>query len=274
MSPRGTNIAVACVAGALVAGGIFIGVRGLSDDAGPPDSLPEATVPRATAPPPAPAVVETVPVPTLPDGSVDDGLLPVPNVLGTSEAIALSRLDDFDVQVTRVQTTIPEDFDEVTAQDPAGAARLEAGGTVEVVFSERPRPETIDVEPFPVGEFDLVDLDGLEIGECGVRRLVDRVLVFDPIDCAQAHDLELIARVDIDGAPDVYDAEVLADLVEDQCAAEFELYIGLPLGDSALISYALRPNPDDYAAGERTATCALRNFDGIQLIGSAAGTFW
>lgn len=286
MSDRRTNVAVAVVALALAGGGVFIGLRGLSDDdIAAPESVPIATLPPVTVAPPAPAVIETLPTgsdgtdptdatvdPT--DATADDGLLPVPNVLGVSEAVARSRLDDFEVEITRVSTLDPEDFDEVTAQEPAAASRLEAGGTVRVVFSARPRPETIEVEPFPAGEFDSVDVDQLEPGGCGVRRLDDRVLFFDPVDCAEPHDVQLIERIQLQDAPAEYDESAFARLTEDQCEPVFERFVGIELADSELRLYSLRPSPARFDAGDTTAACAVRTFDGIQLIGSAEDSYW
>ena len=278
MSDRRTNVAVAAVALALAGGGIFIGLRGLSDDdAAAPDSVPIATLPPVTVAPPAPAVIETVPAAsdaTDAADATDDGLLPVPNVLGVSEAVARSRLDDFEVEITRVATIDPEDFDEVTAQEPAAASRLEAGGTVRLVFSERPRPETIEVEPFPAGEFDSVDVAQLAPGGCGLRRLDDRVLFFDPIDCAEPHDVQLIDRIELQDVPAEYDASAFARLTEDQCEPVFERFVGIEYTDSELSLYSLRPSAERFEAGDTTAACAVRTFDGIQLIGSAEDSYW
>jgi hypothetical protein len=275
MSSRATNAGVAVVAVALAAGGVFFGVRGADDSGGSsPDSVPIATNPSVTVSPPSPAAVETIPAVTVADGSADDGLLPVPNVLGVPENVARSRLDAFDVVVSRVPTTIPDEFDEVTSQDPAAASRLKPGGTVDIVLSERPAPDTIEVEPFPAGEFDLVDLDALEPGECGTRRLAERTLLFDPVECAMAHDLEMIARFELEDAPETYDDDVVSRLVREECARVFEEYVGLEPADSDLISYSIRPSPDVYAEGERTSECAVRSKDGVQILGSAQGTYW
>lgn len=99
-------------------------------------------------------------------------------------------------------------------------------------------------------------------------------LVSDPVDCADAHDLELISRFELRDAPDIYDDEVVARLVRKECAMVFEEYVGLEPVDSGLISYSIRPSPEVYADGEGTAECAVRSNDGVQLLGSAQGTFW
>ena len=273
-SSRLTNVAVAAVAVALAGGGVFIGLRGLDDDA-EPDSLPEARRPPVTAPAPEPADVETIPAVTQPGGGGDDGLLPVPNVIGVNEAVARTRLVDFDVQVAFVDTTIPEDFDEVTSQDPAAAARIAPGAPVDLVFSSRPVPESVASEPIPLADVDAIDVDSLAVGDCGVFRVADRLLVYDPIDCAMAHDLELIADFDLEDGPAAYDEDVVGRLVEDRCDLEYETYVGLAPDDSQLISLSIRPNPTRYdSEGERASNCAVRSLDGTRIVGSAQGSFW
>ncbi|MEP1122901.1 MAG: PASTA domain-containing protein [Ilumatobacter sp.] len=271
------TIGVTAVAVALVAGGLFFGVAGMTGDGDTADSIPLATLPPSTVAPPDPAVVDSQPVqpPSTATSPEDDETLPVPNVIGVNQATAEARLVNFAVDVTTVIATDAEFFDEVIEQSPAQAERLPAGGTVFLTVSLQPRPETMPADPFPVGEVTASDLSGLEPGDCANYTVVDEILVYEPVDCDEFHDAQLIARFDLQDAPAEYDQLAIDDLLFDQCLAPYRDFLGVDLVDSDLRLRTIRPNDVRYASeGERTSECLVFPADAVRIRGSAEDTLW
>ncbi len=270
------TIGVTAVAVALVAGGLFFGVAGMSGgDTG--DSVPLATLPPSTVAPPAPAVVDSQPVQpqstaTFPEGTET---LPVPNVIGVNQATAEARLVNFAPDITMVIATDAEFFDEVIEQSPVGAERLPAGGTVFLTVSLQPTPETIPADPLPVGEFVASDLSGLEPGDCGNYTVVEEILVYERVDCDEFHDAQMIARFDLQDAPADYDQLAIDDLLFDQCLQPYRDFLGVDLEDSKLRLRTIRPNDVRYASeGERTSECLVFPSETVRISGSAEDTLW
>lgn len=280
-------VGVAVVAIALVVGGLFFGVGGFSDDGGSTASVPRATLPPSTVAPPAPAVVGTEPDSTAPVTTQADPTpttvaapegnetLPVPNVIGVSQATAESRLGDFDVQVTTVAATDAEFLDEVSEQTPEAAARLPAGGTVSITVSVQSAPETIPVDPIPVGAATRVDFAALEDGDCGNGAAVDEILLYERVECDEFHDVQVIQRFDVEGAPDDFDELEIDDLIRDQCRQPYLDFVGVDVGDSNLFLRTIRPNPERYVSeGERTSLCLVVPPRLVRIQGSAEGSLW
>lgn len=267
-------VGVAMVALLLAAGGLFFGLGGVSGGSSGPDSVPKATLPPVTVAPPPPAVIgsELVPAATFPEGTET---LPVPNVIGVNLATAEARLANFDVEVATVTATDAEFFDAVTAQRPAAAERLPAGGSVSITFSLQPTPETIPADPVPVGEFSVVNMTELEEGDCGNGAASDGVLVYERVDCDDFHDVQLIQRFDVENGPDEYDADELSDLVREQCQEPFRDFVGVDPQDSKLFLQIVRPNDVRYGSErERLSLCVLYPSSTSRLRGSAEGTLW
>ncbi len=303
-SSRFTAAAVTTTAIALVGGGLYLVAAGGGADeaattAAPatrppvseapadavdpgidPGAAPDVTVdPGISGPASGPVTtaaegpaVDTV----LPVSDAEDGLFPVANVLGVSRSVAEARLSVFDVQVEVVTASNVNDFDEVTEQTPGGGERLAAGGTVELVFSERPRPETVNADPFPTEAVDSVEFDGLERGDCAVFSVEERVLVFEPIDCDEAHDAQLIARFDLVDGPEEFDEAVIDRLIRAHCDPIFLEFVGVSRLDSeAFRQFTVRPNAERYASeGERESLCVILPANGVRTLGSAEGTLW
>lgn len=271
---RSGAVAVAGVAVALVAGGVFFGVGGTSGDSPSAASVPIATLPPVTVAPPAPAMVGDDAVEAV--SSIDDtGTLPVPNVIGVSQTVAESRLSDFEVEVVTATATDADFFDAVSAQQPGPSERLPAGGTVTITLSVQPTPETIPADPLPLGTPVSVDLVDMRDGDCGNGSLVDDQLVYEPVDCDEFHDAQLISRFAVEGAPDDFDRLALDDLLLDQCAERFEEFVGVELGDSRLSLQTVRPDEQTYVSeGDRMSLCFLLGDTEVRIQGSAEGSLW
>jgi len=287
MKPGAVGVAVVAIA--LVLGGLFFGVVGPSDDGASTASVPRATLPPSTVAPPTPAVVGTEPEPepappvttqasaASTTNAVPDApeTLPVPNVIGVSQATAESRLGDFDIDVTTVAATDAEFLDEVSEQNPDPAERLPAGGTVSITVSVQSAPDTIPVDPIPIGEVIGVDLTALEAGDCGNGAVVDEILVYERVECDEFHDVQVIQRFEVEGAPDEYDQLEIDDLIRDQCEQPYQDFVGVDTQDSNLFLRTIRPNPDRYVSdGERTSLCLVVSMRSVRIQGSAESSLW
>lgn len=125
----------------------------------------------------------------------------------------------------------------------------------------------------PGGDIPRIDLD---VGDCARAvwwegEPIDRD---SQVDCAEAHDVEIISREHLEGR--VYDVPPgegwLMDLADDSCFGAFEAYVGSVWEDSAFDYIAVLPEDDLWRDGDRELICLLVPYDEDELIGSARGS--
>ncbi len=275
------TVAVVLVAIALVVGGLFFGLGGSPGREVSTESIPRATLPPSTVAPPAPAVIEgdsqpeVAPPQSVATGAREGDTLPVPNVIGVSQATAEARLAAFEVAVTTTFAVDPDFFDAVSAQSPAAAERLPAGATVTITLSVQPSPDTIPAEPVLTGELTTGALGDLDDGDCANGSLVDSEFVYELIDCDEFHDVQLVSRFVLENAPDEYDSLALAELVRDQCEVRFEEFVGVESRDSQMVFKTARPEREAYESeNDRVALCVLTPNEQVRISGSALDSLW
>lgn len=97
----------------------------------------------------------------------------------------------------------------------------------------------------------------LEVGDCllvsGVGSSGDAV---PTVDCAQAHEAEVYAVVEVPGR-DTYDEDQVIAAVEQECVDRFDAYTGEPYASSSLDIFYTWPRAEGWDAGERSAVCAV-----------------
>lgn len=250
---------------------------------GPASSGPASSVPVSSGEPPEVAESTTTAPPAVVDG---DGTLPVANVVGQSQSIAESRLANFEVEVEVVDALDDDDFDTITAQTPLPGSRLPPGGLVSIELSVQPTPETVEADRVDLLDFDIVDrpdVIALGDGECAVlgpSDLVDpdgqRVLGFEPIDCDEPHDAQMITTIQLQSGPDVFDVDEVTDALRRECRPFFEEFVGVRDFESNVLGlFTVRPEPDRYdSEGDRTAFCMILVTDDVRVIGSAENSLW
>jgi Septum formation len=111
----------------------------------------------------------------------------------------------------------------------------------------------------------------LEEGDCltsdpSVQGEVSEV---PKVDCEEPHFSEVFHTytIDADALPSAADME---GIVEDQCLAEFETFVGMPYAESALEVTWLEPTPESWERGDRELVCMITDPAG-QTTGSLEG---
>lgn len=124
------------------------------------------------------------------------------------------------------------------------------------------------VTPLSLGPASSVD--GADVGDC-LDLPADSANPATPVPCASAHDAEVYLVWEMGGPADrsVEDVEWAAD---DRCFAAFESYVGQAYELSEYDYGLFSPDPEEWAAGERTATCVVLPWDSDVLRGPVAGS--
>lgn len=127
-------------------------------------------------------------------------------------------------------------------------------------------PRTIGIEALEAGAcFDVpteVPEDGSSVDVAEVRA----------VPCDEAHDNEVYATFDLDGDAYPGDDEVAAR-ADEGCISGFEEFVGTPYEDSELDFIMLTPTPESWEERDhRTVVCAVYDFAGDQLTGTAGST--
>lgn len=83
--------------------------------------------------------------------------------------------------------------------------------------------------------------------------------VFEVVDCAQAHEAEVVGRVELgvaEGEP-VPDPERLRVMGVDACVPSFQEFVGVAYRDSRLTLQPIIPIPSGWEDGDRTVVCVV-----------------
>jgi hypothetical protein len=104
----------------------------------------------------------------------------------------------------------------------------------------------------PTEPFEL----GLDVGDCFDRPQSPDVTSVPTIDCAEPHDFEAYAVVDLEGDafPGVEEVDGLA---RDACTERFADYVGVPAGQSGLVIVPVVPTAEHWEADLREVTCTV-----------------
>jgi hypothetical protein len=99
----------------------------------------------------------------------------------------------------------------------------------------------------------------LKKGDCFNEPSEDVVSDVPSVPCAEPHDYEIFGVVDHPaGSGEAYPGTAdIEAVVNTECAALFEPFVGTPYTDSALFIYYLAPGEDSWADGDREILCAL-----------------
>lgn len=147
-----------------------------------------------------------------------------------------------------------------------------AGGSVYNFFTSADRDETGAV----VGAGEVAS-DDLRVGDCLLypdEVGADGSFEFESltaVPCSEPHDMEIFAQ--IPGPAGAYPGVIaLTEYGQEQCAAPFESYVGLPVEHEARLIYSISyPFQEGWDAGDRTLDCVIETWDGSQLAGSQMG---
>jgi Septum formation len=130
------------------------------------------------------------------------------------------------------------------------------------------RDDTSETTPAEAEEATVFQL---EDGDCltsdpSVQGEVSEV---PKVDCEDPHFSEVFHTYTID-ANTLPSAGDMEGIVEDQCLAEFETFVGMPYTESALEVTWLEPTPESWERGDRELVCMITDPAG-QTTGSLEG---
>lgn len=132
---------------------------------------------------------------------------------------------------------------------------------------------------FAVFELTSTSVDDVEVGTCFNDAPADSTEMFtevsevDAVPCAEPHDNEVFARVDLPQGPDApYPSlEALGTSIMESCTPHFARYVGIPYEESMLEITALFPTEARWGSGDRETICVLYDGSLRRLEGSMAG---
>lgn len=130
-----------------------------------------------------------------------------------------------------------------------------AEGPAEVVTTTTLAPEPVPARALGVGDCADDPDDRFTAGGIVLAR-----------SCAEPHDLEVIAIVEL-GGPDAPwpGGPLVAEAADGACLAAFESVVGEPWAASSLDYVVLTPGPTDWEDGDRVARCAALTLSGAPL---------
>jgi len=113
----------------------------------------------------------------------------------------------------------------------------------------------------------------LEVGDCfDDPESFEEVQEVSKKDCADPHDNEVYANVDMSGT-EWPGQTAVEDYADEACLAEFEPYVGAAYEDSQLQFGWLVPTQESWTEiDDRTVTCILYDMDLEKLTGSMEGS--
>lgn len=114
----------------------------------------------------------------------------------------------------------------------------------------------------------------LEVGDCLILPTADEFSDVQLVPCADPHDAEVM--VNYDSALSEFDQDALYTEAEEQCAAEFQSYVGSdPMTSKYYYNY-FTPLAAGWEDGDRVVTCVAYQPDEsgqsyVEITGSVAG---
>ena len=119
----------------------------------------------------------------------------------------------------------------------------------------------------------------LDVGQCGLVADLRIGDALDPatvqtVDCAQPHDVEVIAVLDypLDAGSPFPGTQAVDGYATDACIEGFESYVGIDYLSSTLDVIVVAPGEDGWEEGDRRIACVVYDIDFADLVGSVAGT--
>jgi hypothetical protein len=107
-----------------------------------------------------------------------------------------------------------------------------------------------------------------ELGKCydSFEFLPDRKA--KAVECSEPHEVEVFFATEFDGA----NVKALGDFAWEKCQGAFSDYVGVSEVDSVFAFALYYPNEDEFAAGVRAVSCAIKMPDDSPTSGSAKGS--
>lgn len=113
------------------------------------------------------------------------------------------------------------------------------------------------------------DVFSIAVGDClNDAGVPDEVTTLPIVDCAEPHDSEVFARLEVTGAAFPGAAELQQELVEYCRGDVFTAFIGVAFADSRYGTRGYFPTEESWANGDRELLCTVVDESGAQLTGT------
>lgn len=123
--------------------------------------------------------------------------------------------------------------------------------------------------------FAIAPVPTLTTGTClnGVQDVGELTIDTAPVDCAAAHDNEVVASLPYSGDGGAYPGQpALNAFAQTPCTDAFAAYVGIPFDASTLDMFLITPTDGSWAKGDRQIYCVVAAPAGGKLTGSVKGT--
>jgi len=111
----------------------------------------------------------------------------------------------------------------------------------------------------------------LEPGECLRAPEGTQILEVDRVDCADPHEFEVFATVELPDGPYPGDQRVF-EIAMAACQPRLEAYSGAPPDPTGWLVNVFTPSREGWDEGDRGATCLAYRFDEAQFFATVQGS--
>ena len=115
-----------------------------------------------------------------------------------------------------------------------------------------------------------VDAFDIRVGDCFDDTSFDEVSNLPGVPCAEPHDNEAFAVVEltVESYPE---GDAMLNLAHETCLKHFESYVGKDYQSSSLEIMTLYPTPASWKQNDREVICSVYDMNANKLVGSAKG---
>ena len=155
----------------------------------------------------------------------------------------------------------------IVAVFAVGALTLSGCSAISDLF---PKEAARDAETQQISEAGEADVFTLAVGDCFNDQDAEEIDSVQAIPCSDAHDYEAYFAFDVSEDETFPGDDVITQVAEERCMAEFETFIGKSYEESTLDFNYLSPTEGSWESGDHEILCLVMGAD--KTTGSLAGT--
>lgn len=118
-----------------------------------------------------------------------------------------------------------------------------------------------------------VDAFQIRVGDCfnDSNSFGDEISSLPGVPCAEPHDNEAFAIVDLTITSYPENEEAMAELAYDSCLQRFDAFVGKDYQSSSLEIFTMYPSTESWKQDDREVVCAVYDMNADKLVGSVKG---
>ena len=155
----------------------------------------------------------------------------------------------------------------IVAVFAVGALTLSGCSAISDLF---PKEAARDAETQQISEAGEADVFTLAVGDCFNDQNAEEIDSVQAIPCSDAHDYEAYFAFDVSEDETFPGDDVITQVAEERCMAEFATFIGKSYEESTLDFNYLSPTEGSWESGDHEILCLVMGAD--KTTGSLAGT--